>query len=130
MSPPPPTAEDGLFIEALEFTGPHGVFPEERAHGCRFRVDLKLAVDLGTAGFSDRLADTVDYGRVAEVVVAAGGPPSVWLVERRAARLADAGLAGVPGVRVVDLTLRKLDPPVVGRPSAVGVRLRRARPAA
>lgn len=122
-----PAPADRIFVSDLRFTGLHGCFEHERRDGCRFSLDLDLAVDTRAAGRSDRLGDTIDYGAVAEVALAIGTGDSVYLVERLADRIAEALLAAFPSVAGVELTLRKLDPPVPGKPAAVGVRIARRR---
>lgn len=63
---------DRILVTGLRVLARHGVLPHEREHGQLFVVDLDLDVDLGPAGASDRLADTVDYadlvGRVAALI--------------------------------------------------------------
>jgi dihydroneopterin aldolase len=80
---------DLIALTGLRVFGRHGVLPSERAEGQEFVVDAVLTVDTRAAAASDALADTVDYGvlaqRLAEVV---GGEP-VDLIETLAARLAD-----------------------------------------
>ncbi len=51
--------------------GFHGVFEHERREGQEFVVDVELAVDLGPAGASDDLADTVNYGEIGAAALAA-----------------------------------------------------------
>ncbi len=117
---------DEILLEGLEFVGPHGVLEHERRFGCRFRVDLTVAFDVGRAGQTDRLSDTIDYSEMAETVLAIGTGESFWLLERLAESICAAILDRFP-VTAVDLTLRKLHPPVGGNPHAVGVRVSRRR---
>lgn len=124
--PQPDGADDRILICDLAFEGPHGCFEHERRNGCRFVVDLELHLDTRAAAESDRLRDTIDYGAVAEVVLEIGTGASVFLVERLADRMAQRLLAQFP-IRAVSLTLKKLDPPVPGKPQAVGIRIHRTR---
>lgn len=121
-----PARPDQILIEGLQFVGHHGVFDYERRKGCRFRVDLTLDAPMAPGAASDKLADTVDYGAVADAVLAVGRGESCHLLERLVERMADAVLDGF-GVRRVQITLRKLNAPVDGQPSAVGVRVERRR---
>lgn len=118
---------DQILIEDLTFVGRHGVFAHERRDGCRFSVDVVLHVDTRRAAESDRLADTLDYGKAAELVIQVGTGESCHLLEALADRICQA-LFGRFDVAQVDITLRKLAPPLDGRPSAVGLRLSRIRP--
>lgn len=117
---------DQIILEGLQFVGHHGVFDYERRKGCRFRVDLTLEHDALPGAKSDKLADTVDYGAVADAVLAVGRGESCHLLERLVQRMADAVLDAFPISRV-QITLRKLNAPVDGQPSAVGVRIERVR---
>lgn len=121
-----PTAPDQIIIEGLQFVGLHGVFDYERRKGCRFRVDLILDAPAGPGAASDKLSDTIDYGAVADVVLAIGRGESCHLLERLAERMVAAVLDTFDTPRVA-LTLRKLNAPVDGQPSAVGVRIERRR---
>lgn len=117
---------DQIIVEGLQFVGHHGVFDYERRKGCRFQVDLTLDHDTRGGAKSDRLVDTVDYGAVADAVLAVGRGESCHLLERLAQRMAEAVFEAFPVDRIA-ITLRKLNAPVDGQPSAVGVRIERAR---
>lgn len=84
--------EVGLEIYGLEVYGYHGALPEERERGQPFLFDVTLvAHDAGVR--SDRLSDTVDYGKVAACVEAVATGTRFNLIEALAARIADALLA-------------------------------------
>jgi 7,8-dihydroneopterin aldolase/epimerase/oxygenase len=67
-----PARRDRIMVRNLRVLGHHGVLPEEGERGQVFVIDLDLTLDLGPAGRSDDLEQTVDYGgltgRVAELV--------------------------------------------------------------
>ena len=52
----------------LELHGFHGVLPEEREHGQRFLVDVRLEPLDELAGRSDDIRDAVDYRAVVAIV--------------------------------------------------------------
>jgi dihydroneopterin aldolase len=81
---------DRIELRGLRALGVHGVLPEERQRPQPFEVDIDLEVDLLRAGRSDALADTIDYGKVAEAVAAAVAGPHVDLLEALAERIATA----------------------------------------
>ena len=118
---------DLIQLRGLRVLGTHGVLPEERARAQPFEVDLDLAVDLGPAAGSDRLADTVDYGEVATMVAAVVSGPSFELLEALAGALASATLASDSRITSVTVHLRKLRPPVAVDVADVGVRITRHR---
>jgi dihydroneopterin aldolase len=106
--------------------GIHGVLPDEQRRAQPFEVDLDLAVDLRAAGRSDQLEDTVDYGAVAEAVVACIADEHYALLERLAERLAAIALEDTR-VTAVTVSLRKLQPPVAAEVGDIGVRIVRKR---
>ena len=60
------TGPDRIALTGLTVRGRHGVLPAERRDGQDFVVDAVLHLDLRPAAASDDLADTVDYGALAE----------------------------------------------------------------
>lgn len=119
---------DHILVQGLRVLGTHGVLPAERDQPQPFEIDLDLSVDLAAAGASDQLADTVDYGQVAECAasVVAGGPPH-RLLESLAEAVAAATLAVDGRAQAVTVTVRKLEPPLSLEVAHVGVRIRRRR---
>ncbi len=84
---------DMIEIRGIRAFGRHGVFEHERAGGQEFVVDVRLELDVRLAAASDRLADTVDYGRIAAEVHAAVETDPVDLIETLAERIAARCLA-------------------------------------
>ena len=125
---PPDRAGDRIQLRGLRASGVHGVLPEERTRAQPFELDLDLAVDLAPSAASDRLADTVDYGAIAEIaaaVVSESAPRD--LLESLAGSVADAVLGADPRIDAVTVTLRKLRPPLAVDVSTVGVAITRER---
>lgn len=120
---------DKLLLRNIQFYGYHGAPPAERAVGHRFSVDLELELNLQTAGRSDRLDDTVDYGAITATVIEIGTGPSIKLVEALSERMAAAILAGWPAVDAVTVETRKLMPPISAVVESAAVRIRRERQA-
>jgi dihydroneopterin aldolase len=119
---------DRIELRGLRSVGTHGVLVEEQERAQPFEVDLDLAVDLRPAGVSDSLADTVDYGAVADVVAATvSGTRSFALLEALAWHVADAVLGVDRRITGVTVVLRKLRPPVAVDIDTVGVRVVRTR---
>lgn len=116
---------DRLTIHGIAFRAACGVRPEERALGNDFTADVTLELDLAPAGRSDRLEDTVDYGVVAERVVAAAKGER-HLVEHLAEDIAAAILEAHP-VDAVEVALTKTKPPVAAIGGGVTVLIRRTR---
>jgi dihydroneopterin aldolase len=121
-------AGDRIELRGLRCVGTHGVLVEEQERAQPFEVDLDLDVDLHPAGESDALADTVDYGTVADVVAATvSGGRSFALLEALAGHVADAVLDVDHRIRGVTVALRKLRPPLAVDIDTVGVRVARTR---
>jgi dihydroneopterin aldolase len=113
---------DAVFVRGIEFEGNHGYTAAERRSTRRFRVSLTLELSLAAAAQSDRIADTVDYFKVSEVVVALGTQSTFRLLEALAGAIARAIQELYPRVGVT-VELEKLNPPCPGVPEASGVRI-------
>jgi dihydroneopterin aldolase len=118
---------DRIELRGLRVVGRIGVLDHEREHDQPLEVDLDLDVDLGAAGASDDLTDTVDYGAVCTTVAATVVEGHVALLEHLAARVAGAVLGLDDRIAAVDLTIRKLRPPVPLDLATSGVRIVRTR---
>ena len=113
---------DSVFVRGLEFEGNHGYTAAERRGSRRFRVSVELALALGAAAASDRLADTVDYFKISEIVVSLGTKSTYKLLEALAGAIA-AKIQELYPRAAVSIELEKLAPPCPGVPAACGVRL-------
>ncbi|MFN8034537.1 MAG: dihydroneopterin aldolase [Acidimicrobiia bacterium] len=111
-----------IVISGLRELGTHGVLPEEQARPQPFEVDVEMEVDLGRAGESDELEDTVDYSAIAEAVSRVISSERYHLLERLAARIAEVCRSD-ERVTAVEVTVRKLQPPVRAMVDHVGVRV-------
>jgi len=110
-----------VFVKGLRVEAGIGVHDHEL--GRLQPLDLEVTLDLG-AGPVERLADTVDYGRVAEAARAIAAEGHVGLVENFAERLALACLAD-PRVRGVMVRVEK--PGALGDGTAPGCEVRYGR---
>ena len=88
-----------------------GVLPEERERPQPIELDIDIYTDLSIAGKSDDLADTVDYGAVAETATEICLSSQAQLLEHLAQRIADQLLLLTP-VSAVDITIKKIRPPI------------------
>ncbi len=118
---------DRIEIRDLRVIGVHGVLPEERERAQPFSLDILAWVDMEAAQQSDDLADTVDYGALAQTAADVVGGRSYRLLEALAGRLASALLIVDPRIDAVEVTVRKLRPPLALDVGSTGVRVRRAR---
>ena len=117
---------DRIALRGLQVRGHHGVFEHERRDGQDFVLDLVLDVDLAKAGASDDLADTVDYGALAQTAAAVVAGPPRQLIEAVAAEVAARVLADAR-VAAVEVTLHKPQAPITMPFDDVAVVVRRER---
>jgi dihydroneopterin aldolase / 2-amino-4-hydroxy-6-hydroxymethyldihydropteridine diphosphokinase len=103
-----------------------GVLPHEREAAQPLEFDIILEGDLRDAGASDDLTDTAHYGIVAERASAIARESKDLLLERLVHRIAEDALS-VDRVEAVDITVRKLRPPIPEDMAFTAVRIRRSR---
>ena len=115
---------DQIEVRGIRAVGVIGVLPEEKERPQPFEVDLVMDVDLAEAGATDDLDTTVNYGVAAGHAVAVITGESHELLERVAQRIADEVLA-MDRVDAVEVTVKKLRPPVAFQADYTGVRIRR-----
>ena len=120
-------AADRIEIRDLRVLGAHGVLPEEKDRPQPFSVDIVAWLDMMAAQHSDALADTVDYGALAQVAADVVAGRSFQLLEALAGRLADVLLVTDARLEAVEVTVRKLRPPLALQVESTGVRVRRTR---
>jgi dihydroneopterin aldolase len=120
------TSGDRVVLTGLRAWGRHGVFDHERAEGQHFVVDVALALDLRPASTTDDLRRTVDYGVLAEAVVADVQGEPLNLIEALAERVAQTCLRQ-PAVTEVEVTVHKPEAPIGVTFADVAVTLVRSR---
>lgn len=117
---------DYIHLRDVEFYGYHGVLEAEKTLGQRFRVTLKLAVDLKEAGQTDDLNKTVSYAEVYELTkeIVEGKPYK--LIEAVAEKIAQTILSTFMNqVKGVQVEVIKPDPPIPGHYREVAVEITR-----
>jgi dihydroneopterin aldolase len=123
----PPVPRDRVVLTGIRARGRHGVYPFEREQGQDFVVDVALVLDLAPASTTDDLSRTVDYGVLAEAVVADVQGEPLDLIEALAERVAQTCLRQ-PGVVQVEVTVHKPEAPIPVAFTDVSVTLTRSRP--
>lgn len=113
-------------LRGLTVRGYHGVFDFERREGQDFVIDCTLGLDMAAAARSDDVADTVDYGDLAQRLAAVVGGPAYNLIETLAQRLLDVAL-GFELVDWAEITVHKPSAPIPLAFSDVAVVVRRSR---
>ena len=117
---------DRIELRGLRVRGHHGVFDHERRDGQEFVIDITAWLDLDVAAASDDLADTLDYGvlaqRAADIVA---GPPR-QLIETVAGEIAD-GVMVDERVHAAEVVVHKPGAPIPLEFADVAVVARRSR---
>jgi 7,8-dihydroneopterin aldolase/epimerase/oxygenase len=118
---------DHIRLCGLRVRGHHGVYDFERREGQDFVIDADLELSTVGAAETDDVADTVDYGVLAQRLgdVIAGEP--VNLIETLARRLVDVCLS-YPPVLAATITVHKPQAPIDLAFADVSVTVRRERP--
>ncbi|WP_299556557.1 dihydroneopterin aldolase [uncultured Mycolicibacterium sp.] len=102
---------DRIELRGLRVRGRHGVFEHERRDGQDFVVDLTVWADLAAAAASDDLADTLDYGRLAQRAADIVAGPPRNLIETVAAEIADDVMTDAR-VHAVEVVVHKPSAPI------------------
>jgi dihydroneopterin aldolase len=120
-------SSDRIALVGLRVHGNHGVCDFEKRDGQDFLVDLTVWLDLTPAARSDELADTLDYGALAQLAADIVAGPPVDLIEALAARIADAVLASDQRIEALEVTVHKLSAPIPLTFADIAVTIRHTR---
>jgi dihydroneopterin aldolase len=104
-----------------------GVLAHEQAQAQPLELDLDISLDLGAAGASDDLGDTVDYGALCAAAEQVVTSTSYALLEALAEHLASTLLSADDRIDTVTVSVRKLRPPVAQQLDTSGVRITRGK---
>jgi 7,8-dihydroneopterin aldolase/epimerase/oxygenase len=102
---------DVIQLTGIRCYGYTGYLPAEQVLGQWFEVDLRIWLDLGTAGQSDRIEDTLDYRSIITAVKEIIATAKFALVEKLADTIISAVLAH-DRVQQVELKLHKPGAPI------------------
>lgn len=125
MSEPRPVS-DRIVLSGMRFEGRHGATEEERELPQLIELDVELWLDLASAGRSDELAATVDYGPVIGICRGVVEDRSFQLLEAIAEAVAQAILRDTAAGSVV-VRVRKPAVPIDADLDFAGVEIRRGR---
>jgi 7,8-dihydroneopterin aldolase/epimerase/oxygenase len=118
---------DRITLTGMRCEGRLGVSPEERAFPQLVEVDLEIEADLASAADSDALADTIDYGPLAELTQRLVETGSYHLLEGLAGAIARGALEAAD-IHAVTVRVRKLAVPMDMDMDHAQVEIRRQRP--
>lgn len=102
---------DRIELRGLTVRGNHGVFDHERRDGQDFVIDITVWIDLDAAAASDDLADTFDYGTLAQRAADIVAGPARNLIETVSAQIADEVMTD-QRVHAVEVTVHKPKAPI------------------
>ena len=117
---------DRIELRGLTVRGHHGVYEHEQRDGQDFVVDITVWIDLATAAATDDLADTFDYGVLAQQAADVVAGPPRKLIETVAGDIAERVMADAR-VHAVEVTVHKPSAPIPLQFSDVAVVARRSR---
>lgn len=102
-----------LAIEGMEFYAYHGYYKEEQKVGGRYTVDVYLKLPSEKSGETDRLADTVNYEDIYQIVKDVMAEPAN-LIEHVAHEILVRLKAKLNLSKKVSVRVRKHRPPMPG----------------
>jgi dihydroneopterin aldolase len=113
---------DKVYINGLELYTLIGVYEFERHAKQRIIVDIEMCTNLKVAGQSDDVADTVDYGKVADCLSKIALDSSYQLLEALGEDMARKILEEFAPASIT-ITINK--PDILENVSAVGIKITR-----
>jgi dihydroneopterin aldolase len=116
---------DTIFLEGIQIPAALGVTAAEREMRRPVTLDVEIERELGAAGRSDDIRQTVHYKRVFEVIEDIATHHEHKLVEALGERIAEA-ILGKFDIDAVTVTVRK-PKPIAGVLEYAGIRIRRVR---
>ena len=111
-------------IEGMEFYAYHGHFKEEQIVGSRFLVNVAIETNIEDASKSDKLADTINYQSVYQLIKEEMEIKS-HLLEHIAGRLIDRIYANFSNLSKVKVKISKMNPTMGGQIEKVSVTIER-----
>lgn len=103
--------DDRLSLTGLRAFAHHGVYEQERIDGQEFVIDVSVWFDSRPAAAKDDLTKTINYGVLAEQIVAEVENDPVDLIETVADRIATLVLEQ-PRAKSVEVTIHKPSAPI------------------
>jgi 7,8-dihydroneopterin aldolase/epimerase/oxygenase len=117
---------DRISLTGISAFGHHGAYDFERQQGQQFVVDVSCTLDLSSAASTDDLAQTIDYGALAQAVAADVERDPLNLIEALADRIALTCLR-YDAVQCVEVTVHKPQAPMPVDVADVTVTLTRSK---
>lgn len=103
-----------IALQGAEFFAYHGFYPEEQKIGCRFVVDITVDFVPQNNPADDELKHTVDYEKVYYMACEEMKHPRK-LIETVGQAITEAIQKKYPYVDSISVTIKKLNPPLLGK---------------
>lgn len=100
-------------VQGIKLHAYHGCMQEEAKVGAHYVVDVVIETDFSEAAKTDDLSKTVDYVEVYEIVKKEMAIRSK-LIETVAKRIVDSAKKNLHGIKTLEVTVTKLNPPING----------------
>lgn len=118
---------DKIIMKNMGFYGYHGVLEAEKTLGQKFFIDAILYLPLKSAGETDDLSFTVNYGEVYEVIKNITVNRKFDLLEGLAEDICQNIFSSFPLIQKIILKVKKPEAPVEGIFDYFGVEIERVR---
>ncbi len=102
-----------IALEGMEFFAYHGHFDEEQKIGNKYSIDVTIDTDLSTPANSDSLKDTIDYGKIYQMVHIVMQKKH-RLLEHVGHEIIDAIKANFNKIERIEVVVSKYNPPIGG----------------
>ena len=109
-----------ILVEGIQLYAYHGCMEEEARVGRSFVVDVMVEADLKKAGRSDKIADTINYVTIYDIVKKEMEIRSN-LIEHVAQRTYDNLKKTFPQILFAEVVVTKLNPPINGTVESTSV---------
>ncbi len=103
---------DMMRLVGLRYRVKLGLLPEERVLGGEVRIDIILRGDFHDAGTTDDIHHAIDYRSVVQTITTEVTGHAFHLIEAFAERLATKLLETIQSIVEVEITVRKIQPPL------------------
>jgi dihydroneopterin aldolase len=100
-----------ISLEEMKFHAAHGVYPEEKRAGNTFIVQVSVSIE--ETGLIDKLSQTADYEKIYEIIAEEMRKPAAML-ETIAGHCAGRIKYVFPSIKIMEIKISKLHPPVGG----------------
>ena len=109
-----------ILVQGINIYAYHGCLEEEAKIGCNYIVDVEMETDFSEAAKTDDLSKTIDYVVVYNIVKAQMAIRSK-LIEQVGQRIVNELKKELKGLKKVDVTVTKINPPMNGNVDKVAI---------